>query len=226
MSRRFCETTGYQRLLWAAAAGVAMGIVPLPASLPTRALMAWCVAAVVYLGLAWWLAHTVDDADSTREHSTAQDQPSVVLFVLVLAIAFASTGAIAMMQQNAKDMEGLERALHLALSVAALVCSWLWIQTVFAFRYAHRFYSHGAIEGKRAKAKKYAGGLSFPEDAEPDYLDFLYYSHVVGMTSQVSDVVVTSREMRFLTLVHSGLSFAFNMLVVALSINMMASALQ
>jgi uncharacterized membrane protein len=69
-------------------------------------------------------------------------------------------------------------------------------------------------------------GLKFPGGLDPDYFDFLYYAHVVGMTSQVSDVQVTSREMRRLTLVHSVLSFAFNMLVVALSINVVAGALQ
>ena len=60
---------------------------------------------------------------------------------------------------------------------------------------------------------------------EPDYLDFAYYSFVVGMTSQVSDVAVTSRSMRRLTLVHSVLSFVFNMAVLALSINIIATVI-
>ena len=173
-----------------------------------------------------WLAHAVDDAASTREHAQAQDQRSFVLFALVLFIAFASTAAIATLQQNVRDLSGLDRGLHLALSVFALILSWLVIHTVFAFRYAHRFYGTGEKDDDVAGGQTHNGGLDFPGDGEPDYLDFLYYSHVVGMTSQVSDVVVTSRDMRLLTLVHSGLSFAFNMLVVALSINMMAAAIQ
>ena len=231
MAKRLCETTGQQRLLWSGAAGAATAALPLDGSVPTRGLLAGCVAAAVYRGLAWWRAHTVDDAASTREHAQAQDQPSFVLFALVLFIAFASTVAIAMLQQNARSLSGIDRALHLALSVFALILSWLVIHTVFAFRYAHRYYATGEkdedqdVDGVDG-GKTHNGGLDFPGDGEPDYLDFLYYSHVVGMTSQVSDVVVTSREMRFLTLVHSGLSFAFNMLVVALSINMMAAAIQ
>ncbi len=59
----------------------------------------------------------------------------------------------------------------------------------------------------------------------PAYFDFLYYAFVVGMTSQVSDVQVTSREMRRLTLVHAVLSFGFNMLILALSINVVAGLL-
>ncbi|CAN5547420.1 DUF1345 domain-containing protein [soil metagenome] len=218
--KHLCETTAHQRLISAALAGAVVALIPLPLSITTHGLLAWCVAAVVYLALAWWLAYVFDTDNSTRKHAQAQDQPSLVLFGLVLFIAFASTAAIATLQDSARQLTGLERAAHLALSVSALICSWLLIQTVFAFRYAHRFY------GTDAPGKPHSGGLDFPGDGEPDYLDFLYYSSVVGMTSQVSDVVVKSREMRFLTMVHGLLSFAFNMLVVALSINIMASAIQ
>ena len=68
-------------------------------------------------------------------------------------------------------------------------------------------------------------GLDFPGELDPDYFDFLYFSFVIGMTSQVSDVQVTSRDMRRITLIHGVLAFAFNMLVLALSINVVASAI-
>jgi uncharacterized membrane protein len=93
------------------------------------------------------------------------------------------------------------------------------IQTVFAFHYARRYYVD-----LREQAP-HAGGLVFPGDADPDYLDFAYYSFVIGMTSQVSDVQATSPIMRRMTLVHSVLSFIFNIAVLALSINTIASAL-
>ena len=102
----------------------------------------------------------------------------------------------------------------------ALGLSWLFIQTIFSFRYAHRYY-------QEEKNKEPDGpGLEFPGGLDPDYFDFLYYAHVVGMTSQVSDVQVTSRAMRRLTTVHAVLSFAFNMLILALSINVVGSAVQ
>ena len=94
------------------------------------------------------------------------------------------------------------------------------MQTMFAFHYAHRYYQ----EEKRQETD--GAGLIFPGGLDPDYFDFLYYAHVVGMTAQVSDVQVTSRAMRRLTLMHSVLSFGFNMLILALSINVVASALQ
>jgi uncharacterized membrane protein len=61
--------------------------------------------------------------------------------------------------------------------------------------------------------------LRFPGQSEPDYLDFVYYSFVVGMTSQVSDVAVVARHMRRITLIHGVLSFVFNIAILAMSIN-------
>lgn len=104
----------------------------------------------------------------------------------------------------------------------ALAASWLTIHMVFAFRYAHRYYQAALQVGEMADTD--GPGLKFPCADAPDYFDFMYYAYVVGMTSQVSDVQVTSREMRRLTLVHGILSFGFNMLVLALSINVVAGA--
>jgi len=69
------------------------------------------------------------------------------------------------------------------------------------------------------------GGLKFPDDDEPDYLDFAYYSFVVGMTSQVSDVAVLSRKMRRLTMIHGVLSFIYNIAILAMSINIIGGVI-
>ena len=114
----------------------------------------------------------------------------------------------------------MERTLHIVLSMTALAASWLFIQAIFAFHYAHRYYQ---AEQREPPA---GAGLEFPGGADPDYFDFLYYAFVIGMTSQVSDVQVSSRPMRRLTTMHAVLSFAFNMLILALSINVVGSALQ
>jgi uncharacterized membrane protein len=172
----------------------------------------------VYLGLAWWLCHAFD-ARRTRERAQAQDEPSVVLFLILLLANLACVAAITVLMQQSRDLSGLESALNLALSVVALAVSWLFIQAIFTFHYAHRYY----FEEKQGEPD--GPGLLFPGGLDPDYFDFLYFAHVVGMTSQVSDVQVTSREMRRLTLVHSVLSFGFNMLILALSINVVAGLL-
>lgn len=217
MHHHFSETTGHQRLLYGAASGLLVTALPLPLGWPMRALLAWSVGAATYLVLAWLLAVHFDAA-RTRARAQAQDQPGVLLFLLLFLSVFASIGAIALLLQHVRDLSTAERLGHLALSMLALAASWLLMQTIFAFRYAHVYYG-AAVHGPEG------GGLQFPGKQAPDYYDFLYYAHVVGMTSQVSDVVVTSRTMRHLTLLHSISAFGFNMLVLALSINVMAGAI-
>lgn len=218
MRNHFSETTGHQRLVYAAAVGVVVALLPLPLAWPSQALLAWCAGTATFLVLAWWLAVEFDAA-RTRARAQAQDQSGLILFTLLLLSTFISAGAIAVMLQHVKDLAGPERLGHLALSMAALAASWLLMQTIFAFRYAHLYYQ------SELRGHPQGAGLEFPGKLPPDYFDFLYYAHVVGMTSQVSDVVVTARHMRRLTLLHSMTAFAFNMLVLALSINVMAGAI-
>lgn len=217
MKKHFSETTGLQRLAYGLMAGLAVAALPIPVGWQFRGLLGWSAGVGVYLLLAWWLCMGFD-AKRTRERAQAQDEPSVVLFLLMLLATMTCVAAIAVVIQQSKDLSGMERTMHIAVAIAALAASWLFIQTIFAFRYAHRYYQE--------EMRKNPGGpgLQFPGGLSPDYFDFLYYAHVVGMTSQVSDVQVTSREMRRLTLVHSVLSFGFNMLVLALSLNVVAGA--
>nr|WP_295776933.1 DUF1345 domain-containing protein [Rhodoferax sp.] len=219
MHSHFSETTGHQRLIYGAVIGAIVALIPLPVTWSDHVLLSWCTGSFTFLALAWWLAVRFD-AKRTRARALAQDQSGWMLSSLLLLSVFASAGAIALMLQHVKDLEATQRLAHLGLSMLALAASWLLMQTIFAFHYAHLYYqceSHSASQG---------AGLEFPGKQAPDYFDFLYYAHVVGMTSQVSDVVVTSRHMRRLTLLHSLSAFAFNMLVLALSINVMAGAMQ
>jgi len=217
MRKHLSATTGPQRLFYGGVAGVVVAAIPWPLDTMTRGLAGWCAGAAVYLVLTWWLAHTFD-AQRTRERAQSLDQPNVVILVSMLVAIGASVVAIAMLLQQVKLMSGPARAGHIALGVMALSGSWLMMHTIYAFHYAHRYY----IDQRDGSPD---GGLDFPDKQEPDYFDFLYYAYVVGMTSQVSDVQATSREMRRITLVHSVLAFAFNMLVLALSVNVVAAAM-
>ncbi|MGH8714254.1 MAG: DUF1345 domain-containing protein, partial [Casimicrobiaceae bacterium] len=178
----------------------------------TRLLLAWDVAALVYLGLAGLVVARADD-DMTRVRAQMHDQNGYVIFLLVMTAASASFVAIGFLAGGIKALPFWPRAAYLTLTVAALLLSWLLIQTLFAFHYARLYYA------RPADAKVHQRGLKFPDEGEPDYLDFAYYAFVVGMTSQVSDVAVMARHMRRVTLIHGILSFVFNITILAMSIN-------
>ena len=218
MKKHFSETTGQQRLAWGLATGLLVVALPIRMAWEYQALLAWCAGLAVYLVLAWWLCLTFD-AKRTRERAQAQDEPSVVLVLVLLLANSACVVAITVLMPQNRGLSGLDQALHVGLSAVALASSWFFIQTIFAFHYAHRYY----FEEKQGESD--GPGLNFPGGQAPDYFDFLYYAHVVGMTSQVADVQITSREMRHITLIHSMLSFGFNMLILALGINVFAGLL-
>jgi len=184
----------------------------------TRLVASWDLGTLTYLGLAWALIARAD-ARVTREHALGEDQSGIFIFLFVIGAACASIVAIGFVVGTIRGLPFWARTWHLALTVAALVSSWLLIQTVFAFRYAHRYYA--GPHGEPAPTTP----LLFPGAREPDYLDFAYCAFVVGMTSQVSDVAVASRSMRHLTLIHGVLAFVFNIAVLALSINTIASVI-
>jgi len=133
----------------------------------------------------------------------------------------AALFAVGFLVSVKKSQAGDHFIIHLLLTLLTVIFSWTLVHTVFGFRYAHAFYGDSGDPG----VQKHAGGLIFPGDQPPDYLDFAYFSFVVGMTCQVSDVQITSRRMRRLTLAQSILSFGFNTIVLALVINIAVSGL-
>jgi len=227
LRHHFTETTGPQRLAYAALIGVLVALAPLPLKAAAHGLLAWVCAGVVDLVLAWQLARSFG-VERIRARAKAQDQSAVVLFLTMLLALCASVAAIGMLLLQSHGVPPEQRSAHLLLALLALVVSWFWIHTLFAFRYAHLYYQHEARAGEDASEadKTCMAGLDFPGAQDPDYFDFLYYSVVIGMTSQVSDVQVTSRAMRRLTTTHGLLSFAFNMVLLALGVNIAASSFQ
>jgi uncharacterized membrane protein len=181
-------------------------------------LISWDVGALCYLGFGWLVIARTDETQ-TRLRVQRYDPSGFIIFLLVITAAIVSVVAIGFLVGDIKDLPFWPRAERLTLSITALFLSWLLIHTVFAFHYARLYYSlpDGGPEHHR--------GLSFPDDDEPDYLDFAYYSFVVGMTSQVSDVAVLSRQMRRLTMVHGVLSFVYNIAILAMSINIIGGVI-
>ena len=181
-------------------------------------LASWDVGALCFLGIGWLVVARTDEK-LTRVRAQLYDPSGFVIFLVVVTAACASVVAIGFLVGDIKDLSFWPRTLRVAFSVTTLLLSWLLIHTLFAFHYARLYYAQP--EGDDSHHR----GLKFPDDDEPDYLDFLYYSFVVGMTSQVSDVAVLSRPMRRLTLIHGILSFVYNIAVLAMSINIIGGVL-
>lgn len=172
---------------------------------------------VCFLVLTWSLMLRATP-EKMRRNAQSQDEGRVVILSLITAAACASLLAIGFMLNDTKEVPTNVLILHIALSLVTIIGSWLLVHTIFALHYAHGYYQDGSKTLSECKAN----GLDFPSDIEPDYWDFLYFSFVIGMTSQVSDVEVSSRKLRRLALVHGVLSFFFNTAILAMSINIIA----
>lgn len=181
-----------------------------------RTLCSWDVGAGTYLLLAWLTIAGADSEMTRISTQTLRQSDNTVMWGVLLA-AIISAASLAFLFKSAQQESSGWLLLHVSLTFLALGFSWLLIHTRFAFHYAHRYYNVPSTETEMGS------GLVFPGKHQPDYLDFAYFSLVVGMTSQVSDVAVTTRSMRRLVLMHGVLAFAFNMIVVALSVNIFAS---
>ncbi len=201
------------RLMASAALGIAL-IVLLPDGIPLsrRLLGGWNAGVMLYL-LLLYVRFARTSAGDIRRHAAAEDEGSVVILVLTVAAALASIGAI--VAELGTSLGTARTALQLLLATVTIVLSWSLIHTIFALHYAHEFYGSG---GK-------AGGLDFPGKEAPDYWDFVYFSFVIGTTAQVSDVEVVSREIRHAVTAHSIVSFFFNASLLALLVNIAASAI-
>lgn len=211
----------HRRLLLALAAAGAAGLL-LPAALPlvARLAIAWDSAVVVFLATTWWVVQA-SAPERMQQTVRANDQGRAGILVLVLLAVAASVAAIFFLIQRAANAEFEPPPAQVALAVFTIVCSWFLTHVMFALHYAHRFYR----DDPATPEADATGGLKFPEEKMPHYWDFLYFSFVIGMTAQVSDVQVTSRPMRHLVLWHSILSFAFYTIILALSINIVAGML-
>lgn len=187
----------------------------------TQSIATWDVFALCVLVLAW-LTITTTPLHKLRARAQEQDVSRTVIFIFVVLAACAGLFAIGFLFFSDRNVQRPHIVLHLLMTLVAVVSSWMLVHTVFGLRYAHTYY--GDPDGP-AGPQQHAGGLEFPGGRLPDYMDFAYFSFVIGMTFQVSDVQITSRELRQLALLHGMLSFGFNTVILALAINTVATLL-
>jgi len=154
------------------------------------------------------------------EHAQSADEPALVILLVTFgAVAVAMISVFLLLSAHGKP-----ETTRFILTLISVPLGWMTIHMMAAFHYAHLYWRPNDTTKKSGKPeKKQRGGLSFPGDDEPDIYDFLYFSYVIGMTAQTSDVEIEDWEIRRLNLVHSIISFFFNTVLVAAAVNVAVS---
>jgi uncharacterized membrane protein len=196
---------------------VLLGLFWWKAPLSVQFLGSWIAFVLTSLTLAWSVICTKDPYD-VRRNARIQDTSATVTFAVVVTAATISLFAVAYVLHQAKSGPGGALLIHVVLAAAAVLLSWTQVHTLFALRYAHAFYH----DAHRAQRHEVVGGLMFPGDKSPDYLDFAYFSFIIGMTCQVSDVQISSARLRRLALIHGLIAFLFNTAILAMFVNIVA----
>jgi uncharacterized membrane protein len=206
----------HSRLMSSIIIGVltAIALLTINMHVATRLLIGWDVGIVAYLALIYSVARR-GDIERLRRRAAEEDEGAVILLLFTFAAAIASLVAIVIEVGGAQSASGSSVELAVALAMGTIVLSWFFVHTEFALHYAHEYYGQ--------RRDKRIGGLKFPGSGTPDYWDFLYFSLVIAMTSQVSDVAITSRALRRIASMHGALSFFFNLGILALTVNMLSN---
>jgi uncharacterized membrane protein len=173
-------------------------------------LIGWDVAALVYLIWVWvsiwWL-----DAEQTAQRAVYTDPTRTVADVLLLTASVASLVSVGFVLARAQQSSGIAELLRVGLGVLSVVLSWSVVHTIFTLRYARLYYID------------VDGGVSFNQPEPPDYGDFAYLAFTIGMTFQVSDTDLQTRQFRRTALRHALLAYLFGTGLLASTINLVAS---
>ena len=194
----------------------ALLVVFLPDSyrLVSRLLIGWDAGIALYLILVLIMINR-SDPGQLRRHSALQDEGRLAIPVLTVIAAMASLGAIVFWMRIA-SASGTIAPRILALLFLTTLFSWVFVHIMFALHYAHEYYAEHRGRG---------GGLRFPGGGKPDYWDFIYFAFVIGTSTEVSDVSITSRTIRKTVTAHGMIAFVFNVTMIALTVSIAGDAI-
>jgi uncharacterized membrane protein len=172
------------------------------------------VAALSYLGLIWTIIWPLD-ADGTAGHASREDPSRATADLALLLAAVASLAGVAVLMVQAHSAHGSTRDTEIAISIATVIASWLLVHTIFTLKYARLYYDDTDDGTDRA--------VDFENKVRPPYSDFAYLAFTIGMTFQVSDTDLQTTAYRRLALRHALLSYLFGAVVLAATVNLVAS---
>ena len=183
------------------------GAVAIPGTWQDGLLIGWVAAAGVLVAWTWTTIWPMDPT-ATRRHAAREDSSRAGADIIILTAAVASLGAVALFLLSGSSSGGKDA--QAAISVAGVAAAWATVHTLFTTRYARLYYQAPL------------GGVDFNEDDAPRYSDFAYLSFTIGMTFQVSDTDLTTKEIRATALRHALLSYLFGVGIIAATINLVA----
>jgi uncharacterized membrane protein len=177
-------------------------------------LVGWDVAALVIIAGVWTQIWSYN-AEETRRFAMSEDDTRTGAQFLQVGAGTVSLVAVAVAFLKAHDVGGAMEVVIEAVGIATIALSWVLVHTVYTLRYADLYY--GEPEG----------GIDFKvgQDFEPSYHDFAYTAFTIGMTYQVSDTDINRSEMRRVVLRHALLSFLFGAVILATTVNVIATLL-
>jgi uncharacterized membrane protein len=196
------------RALVSTVAGVALGIgVSTAMEWRYGLLLGWITGMAVFVAWTWAIIWPMDTY-STARHAVREDPGRALTDVVVVLAAIASLAAVGLLLTLGNSSGGKD--LHAALSVGSVALAWSSVHTMFTTRYARLYY--GGPDG----------GIDFNETEPPKYSDFAYLAFTIGMTFQVSDTSLGTKELRATALRHALLSYLFGTCIIASMINLLA----
>ncbi len=204
------------------AAGCALAALPACLWLAPKATVQICANVLFLVYLVLELLKLPRLTPQFLKHNAAnEDEPTWLIVAVTFIAVVVSVGSLFVVLNSGGQPEWRQ----LSLSLASVALGWLTIHTMAAHHYAYLYWRPGPGQGSGASAKKAEPrrGLDFPGDDEPGGYDFLYFSLVIGMTAQTSDVAVTRTQMRKLNMLHAVVSFFFNTVLVAAAVNVAVS---
>lgn len=149
-------------------------------------------------------------AQFLREHARETDDPPWLIFAVTVGTAFVALSSLIVMVNRAGDPS----PIAFGLGLASVPLGWFTIHLMASMHYAHLYWADGEDD-----ADTEAAGLAFPDEGEPEGWDFVYFGFTIGMTAQTSDTEVDATGMRKFVLAHSVISFFFNTVLLAATIN-------
>ena len=199
-----------RKLSVALVAGLVGGVAAAAAGTGRAApLIGWDVLGVTFCGWVWRTVWPMN-ARATAEHANRENPGRDLADLILLGAAIASLIAVGLVLFGAGHANGNLKYLEAALALFSVFVSWTLIHTVYTLKYARLYYSGSA------------GGVDFNEDDDPEYSDFAYLSFTIGMTFQVSDTNIESKQIRRTALRHAWLSFPLGVVIISASINLVS----